>query len=125
MATRDRPHLLIPSAATAEPYRPASGGGGIKIKRPSNRQVHARQLRQQLQEAQTTTAQQRSDQDFAVASAIDGIYIQFESFPGVRLALESLDPRSTQPHPELVSVQDVSTPAGVVEYATVFVPDGT
>jgi len=126
MAARDRPHLLIPSAATAEPYRrPGSGGGGEGIAGPSNRQVHARQLSQQLQQAQRTAARQQSDQDFAVAGAIDGVYIQFESFPGVRLALESLDPRSTKPHPELVSVQDVNTPAGVVEYATVFVPDGT
>jgi hypothetical protein len=126
MAVRDRPHLLIPSAAAAEPYRwPGGGGGDEEITGPSNRQVHARQLSQQLQQAQTTATQQRSDQDFAVVGAIDGIYIQFESFPGVRLALESLDPRSTKPHPELVSVQDISSPAGMVEYATVFVPDGT
>lgn len=72
-----------------------------------------------------TAAQQRAGRDFAVAGAVDGVYIQFESFPGVHLALEPLDPRSARPHPELVSAQDVTTPAGVVEYATVFVPDGT
>lgn len=126
MAPRDRPHLLVPSAAIAEPYgRPTGGGGGDEIVAPSNRRAHARQLSQQLQQAQATAAQQRAGQDFAVAGAVDGVYIQFESFPGVRLALESLDPRSSRPHPELVSVQDVTTPVGVVEFATVFVPDGT
>jgi uncharacterized protein (DUF58 family) len=121
MALRDRPHLLIPSAATAEPYRrPPGGGGGDEVAAPSNRRSHAQQLNQQLQQAQTTAARQRARQDIAVAGAVDGVYIQFESFPGVRLALESLDPRSARSHPELVSVQDVATPAGAVEYATVF-----
>ncbi|HET8658937.1 MAG TPA: S8 family peptidase [Micromonosporaceae bacterium] len=125
MAPRDRPHLLIRSAATAEAYRRPTGGGGDEIAAPSNRQAHAQQLSQQLQQAQTTAEQQRAGQDFGVAGAVDGVYIQFESFPGVRLALESLDSRSNKPHPELVSVREVTTPAGVVEYATVFVPDGT
>jgi hypothetical protein len=126
VATRDRAHLIVPSAATAEPYRrPTGGGGGEELSAPSNRQAHARQLSQEIQRARTAAAAQRSKQDFAVAGAIDGVYIQFESFPGVRLALESLDPRTGKTHPELVSVQAVGTPAGVVEYATVFVPDGT
>src|SRR5688572_20819656 len=116
MAPRDRPHLLVRSTAATEAYRrPAGGGGGDEIAAPSNRQAHAQQLSQQLQRAQTTAAQQRAVHDFAVAGAVDGVYIEFESFPGVRLALESLDPRSNKPHPELVSVHDVTTPAGVIE----------
>jgi hypothetical protein len=126
MAPRDRSHLLISSAATTEAYRrPTGGGGGDDIAAPANRQAHAQQLTEQLQQAQTAAAQQRAGRDFAVAGAVDGVYIQFESFPGVRLALETLDPRPNRPHPELVSVQNVTTPTGVVEYATVFVPDGT
>ncbi|MCT2280097.1 hypothetical protein M3G91_21010 [Micromonospora chalcea] len=56
---------------------------------------------------------------------MDGVYLTFESIPDVHLAVESLDPRVGEAHPELVSVQNVTTTAGVVEYATVFVPDGT
>lgn len=126
MAPRDRTHLLIPDASAAEPYRrPTGGGGGEEISGPSNRQAHAQRLSQQLQQAQTAAEHQRAGQDFAVAGAVDGIYVQFESFPGIRLALESLDPRTKGPHPELVSVREFSTATGVVEYATVFLPDGT
>jgi hypothetical protein len=52
------------------------------------------------------------------------MYLVFESFPGIELALESLDSRRGRVHPELVSVQKVPTPDGEIERATVFVPDG-
>jgi hypothetical protein len=55
---------------------------------------------------------------------IEGIYLEFESFPEVELALESLDPRQGRIHPELVSVRQREVDDGVIEYATVFVPDG-
>jgi hypothetical protein len=126
MAPRDRPHLLVSTGAAAEPYRRyTGGGGGDEAVAPSNRRLHARQLGQQLEQAEAAAAQQRAVREFTVAGAVDGFYVQFESFPGVQLALESLDPRSRGIHPELVSVQEILTSAGAVEYATVFVPDGT
>ncbi|WP_208865957.1 S8 family peptidase [Kitasatospora cheerisanensis] len=56
--------------------------------------------------------------------AVSGVYVEFESFPGVELAVESLDSRVGKVHPELMSVQPVETAYGLVERATVFVPDG-
>ncbi len=58
------------------------------------------------------------------AAPIAGIYITFESFPGVELALTSLDPRRGKVHPELVAVRAVETPEGIKQQATVFIPDG-
>lgn len=61
-----------------------------------------------------------------VDGAVDGFYATFESFPGLHLALPSLDPRQGRRHPELMSVQEVPVGSGgVVERATVFVPEGT
>jgi hypothetical protein len=59
-----------------------------------------------------------------VEGAIPGIYVVFESFPGVELALESLDPRRGPVHPELVSVRQVVIDDEPVEEATVFIPEG-
>ncbi len=54
----------------------------------------------------------------------NGIYVVFESFAGLELALESLDPRQGQLHPELVAVREVSINGETYEQATVWVPDG-
>jgi hypothetical protein len=58
------------------------------------------------------------------ADRADGILITFESFAGLELALESLDPRQGRLHPELVAVRSVQTAEGIPEQATVFIPDG-
>lgn len=126
MQPRNRTHLILRARASAEPYaRPPGGGGGTQAPTPTDRQSHVWHLREQLEEAEATAAVARADLPYAVEGAIDGVYLSFESFPGIQLALESLDPRLGRTHPELVSVQEVATAAGVVEHATVFVPDGT
>ncbi len=56
--------------------------------------------------------------------AVDGIYVRFESFPGVELALESLDPRRGKVHPELRAVREVRVDNRIFEQAVVFVPEG-
>ncbi|MGH3872988.1 MAG: hypothetical protein ACRDSR_16025 [Pseudonocardiaceae bacterium] len=60
----------------------------------------------------------------SVEGAIEGIYATFESFPGINLALERLDPRQGKTHPELMSVQKVDVDGATVERATVFIPQG-
>ncbi|ADL49640.1 hypothetical protein Micau_6145 [Micromonospora aurantiaca ATCC 27029] len=126
MPARNRHHLILRAGAAAEPYRrPVGGGGGEQVPAPSDRQRHASQLQEQLHRAESAATEQRAERDYAISGAVDGVYLTFESFPDVHLAVESLDPRAGQVHPELVSVQDVTTTGGVVEYATVFVPDGT
>ena len=57
---------------------------------------------------------------------VPGIFVSFESVPGLELALESLDPRQGRFHPELVAVREVIDANGeLAEQATVFIPDGT
>ncbi len=126
MQPRNRVHLILRARASAEPYtRPPGGGGGAQIPAPTDRQSHIQHLRDQLEEVEATAASSRTDRPYAVDGAIDGVYLGFDSFPGIHLALESLDPRAGRQHPELISVQEVATASGVVEHATVFVPDGT
>ncbi|MGH3832460.1 MAG: hypothetical protein ACRDRS_18785 [Pseudonocardiaceae bacterium] len=60
----------------------------------------------------------------SVEGAVEGIYATFESFPGIDLALKSLDPQQGRTHPELVSVQTIDVGGATVERATVFIPHG-
>lgn len=126
MTDRDRLHLIIPTSAQAAPYRPRPAGGGSGAPpSPANRRQHAQRLRDDLQRAEATATERRRGQTVSVEGAIDGVYATFESFPGIALALESLDPRQGEQHPELMSVQQTDDGDGNrIEHATVFIPQG-
>ncbi|WP_197523381.1 S8 family peptidase [Actinokineospora pegani] len=92
---------------------------------PPDRRQHGQQLHDALRQVDADATERRRQREVEVEGAIDGVYISFESFPGVQLALEKLDPRQGALHPELRSVQEVDLGDGVtVERATVFVPQG-
>jgi hypothetical protein len=78
----------------------------------------------QLREAQSAALTLRGQLGGEVTQAA-GIFVTFDSFPGVDLALQSLDPVGGEQHPELVTVRSVVEDDGVHEQATVFIPDGT
>ncbi|WP_216211188.1 S8 family peptidase [Amycolatopsis aidingensis] len=78
-----------------------------------------------LHEVDADAEARRRQRDVQVEGAVDGVYVSFESFPGVHLALETLDPRQGALHPELRAVQEVDLGGESVERATVFVPQGT
>ncbi len=66
----------------------------------------------------------RAESTVGIPQRSEGIYVTFESFPGLELALESLDSSQGKIHPELLSV-GVEGPKGQeVERATVYIPDG-
>lgn len=127
MADRDRPHLIIPPPAEAVPYKPPGGGGGAGAPpSPADRRRHGELLQDQLRRAAAAAAERRRTQPVSVEGALDGVYATFESFPGIALALERLDPRQGKRHPELMSVRQIEDGDGnVVEQATVFIPQGT
>lgn len=126
MAERNRPHLFVQLPASVEPYRSPRRPPETGIpSEPGNRRSHGQTLQAQLMSASQAAQEQRTASEFSVEGAVPGIYVSFESFAGLELALESLDPRQGKTHPELVAVREVSDQdGGVVEQATVFIPDG-
>src|ERR1700739_1074341 len=124
MAERDKPHIIVRGRAKAEPYtRPPRKIKGSPIPSPKERLGHATALAGQLQDAEIAALALREQQPDEAKPA-DGIYITFESFPDVELALQSLDPRRGKRHPELVAGRTIEDEGGTREQATVFVPDG-
>ncbi len=125
-APRNRRHLLVPNLPSSEAYTPYPRKfEQPPFARPPNRRRHARALRDALSTAEREAQEAREALDISVHSAEPGLYIQFESPPGVELKLESLEDR--RQGIELVAVQrgtaDLDQPQ--VQLATVFVPDGS
>ena len=115
MAERDRPHLVVPAPPVAEPFTSTQGGGaGDKEGFTGDRAGHGRALAQQFEQAVRTA----DETDTA------GTLVSFESFPGLELALQSLDVQRSGEQPELVAVKEVDTGNGVVQVATVHIPNG-
>jgi len=125
MAERDRQHILLQGLASRERYRPPARnipGGQHPI--PENRSSHGRLLRAQLSATGDQGEVRRSAEEVRIEGSIPGIHVVFESFPGIELALESLDLRVGRLHPELLSVREVVVDNYIIEQATVFIPEG-
>jgi hypothetical protein len=85
------PHLYLGSTGKSEAYTSPSTGGSPKKEIPErNRQQHGDQLIDQLRgvEAQQVVLHQEA-KAHELQSPI-GIQVEFESFPGIELAVESL-----------------------------------
>jgi len=126
MADRNRPHLFVDGRVAAEEYRrpPAGGGGSEEVPPPADRAGHVRRLITALEQADSAARSRRAAAPASVPGALPGVYVTFESFPGLDLALKSLDPQRGRVHAELRGVHREDRPTGVVEVATVFIPDG-
>ena len=125
MAQRNLPHILIQGRAAAEAYRRPPRiieARGLPV--PGDRAGHAAGLRSELEAADAQGIARRTGQPVQVSGVIPGVYVVFESFPGIELAFERLDPRVGKLHPELRSVREVFIGGQPVEQATVFIPDG-
>lgn len=123
---RDRPHLFVPVPAQAAAYTPPPRAMRIPAPpAPTDRSQHGQQLRDALRQIDADAEARRREREVQVEGAVDGVYVTFESFPGVPLAVEKLDAQGTGAHPELRSVQKVDLGNDVtMERATVFVPQG-
>lgn len=115
MAERDRPHLIVPAPPQAEPFTSTQGrGSSDKSAFTGDRANHGRALTRQFQRA----VHAADETDTA------GTYVSFESFPGLELALKSLDVQLSGEQPELIAVKEVTTGTATVQIATVYIPDG-
>src|SRR6266852_1030581 len=123
-APRNRKHLLVPTPPSSEEYTPHARKIVLPpVPGPRNRRQHASALKAALLQAERETKQERDALDITVQGAEPGLYVQFESPPGIELKLESLEDRGKGI--ELVAVQSLKRPQQPpVQLATVFVPDG-
>ncbi len=125
-APRNRKHILVPGGPSIEQYRPY--GRAITPKQPPappSRQRHAKALERALTSAVADATQRRNDAGIVVHGAEPGLYVQFDSRPGIPLQLSSLE--AAAQGIELVAVTQTMSNETVprpVERATVFVPDG-
>jgi hypothetical protein len=96
-----------------------------KIMPPADRPQHGRALERAFTTAIAEANQRRQDAGLSVHGAEPGLYVQFESQPGVPLQLHSLE--DTGQGIQLVAVSHTKTndpEPRRIERATVFVPDG-
>lgn len=125
MAERTRPHIILPTGyRDLEPYTPRGGGPTKKTAAPEGgRRQHGQMLRKAIEQSIETNKRRRDSIGFSVSTAKPGTYLEFESFPGVQLAVESMSStrdKDRHQHIELVAVSTLEA----VERATVFVPEG-
>lgn len=130
-APRNRRHIVVPATPVAEPYTPYPPVFGREPLAPpiGGRPAHGAKLAKSLRLAERDAKKQRAAAGFEVHGAKPGVYLQFESAPGVPLLVSSLE--DLRKGIEVVAVTSevaVASRAGeqplTTERATVFVPDG-
>src|SRR5713101_1823601 len=123
-APRNRKHLLVRTSPSTEEYTPHPRKIVVPpVPGPKSRRQHASALKAALGDADRENRRERDELGIAVHGAEPGLYVQFESTPGVELKLESLEDR--RKGIELVAVQTIErADQRPVQLATVFVPDG-
>jgi hypothetical protein len=123
VAERNRPHILLRGQAVAEPYT-RRGGRGSRAPAPASRYAHGTSLRSSLSTAVVEGESERAASGISVPGSVPGVYVEFESFPGIELALETFDPQRGRARPDLRSVRVIGEGREARELATVFIPDG-
>ena len=124
-APRNRRHLVIQAPPTAEPYTPhARTISPETFARPADRQQHGASLRAALLAAEQEAIASRQAQPIAVHGAAPGVYVQFDSPPGIELKLESLEDKRKGIEVVAVRTARLQPEQPPVQRATVFVPDG-
>ena len=113
-----KPHFYLGPTGKAEPFTSTSRGGGISNIPTRNRQQHGDTLIGQLRQVEQRQAVLHEEAEaFGLESPI-GIQVEFESFPGIELMVESL--ADARHNIELLNVihRDDTT------FATIFLPEG-
>jgi len=132
---RDRPHIRVPADPwrTREAYTPHKPSWTpAKPAAPAiGRPAHGKSLEDAIRAADASAAHRREAASIDVTGAIPGTYLEFESFPGLDLALQSMEKgraKDARRHIELLAVSDRVEGEGDAaiprQRAAVFVPEG-
>lgn len=116
--SKPKRHFILDSTAKPEPFRPAVGGSGDSEVPRQNRQAHGQGLQQQFNDLKPAIEQARTQQESMGMQEGFGLQIEFESFPDIELAFESLAAEASGI--ELLNVRHEEH----MTLATVSVPDG-
>ena len=115
---RHKRHFILDGTAETERFRsPQQGGGGSAVP-DRNRNRHGGALLRQIEALRPRLTEARATQEAAGAEEGFGLQVEFESFPDIEPAFESLARESSGI--ELLNVRH----EGQRTLATVFVPDG-
>ena len=121
---RQRRHFILEGVTETESYRYPGAGGGSSSEIPArNRPEHGSELQRQIGELRTVAESARDAQQAAGMEDGLGLQVEFESFPDIELAFESL----AREHwgIELLNVRhEEERHEKRSTFATVFVPDG-
>lgn len=111
-------HIVLQNNGSTENFiSPPSGGGGTSIPE-RDRQIHGSALLTQVKQLETTLTEATEVQRDAGMDEGFGLQIEFESFPGIELAFESL--ARERSGIELRNIRHLND----TTLATVFVPEG-
>ncbi len=125
-APRNRRHILVPGPPAADEYKPHGRKIDVtKAPPPASRATHGKTLENALKAAVAEARKRREDAGIEVHGAVPGLYVQFESRPGVPLQVTSLE--DSRQGIEVVAVSHSKTDEPEprrIERATVFVPYG-
>jgi len=113
-----RAHFVLNHTAKTEVFRSPHRGGNGGMVSCRNRRQHGQALLQQLNNLKPDIEQAKIEQQSAGMEQGFGLQIEFESFPDIELAFESL--ASERSGIELLNVRH----EGEATLATVFVPEG-
>src|SRR5258706_5736806 len=115
---RKYPHFVLEGFTETERFRSPSQGGGSKMVPDRDREIHGDGLLRQVATLKRTMGIARQAQVDAGLEAGFGLQVEFESFPDIELAFDSL--ARERSGIELLNVRH----DGNMTRATVFVPDG-
>lgn len=114
---RHKKHFILPYSAKRESFKPRVSGNGLEVP-PQDRQAHGGALLRQVENLKPVLEQAKLLQLESGMEDGFGLQIEFESFPDVELAFESLE--LVRSRIELRNVRHEENRT----LATVFVPDG-
>lgn len=124
-APRNRRHILVSKSPQSDPYTSQRTMRSKEAPPPAiGRAAHGSSLVSAIRTAELAAQTRRANAGYAIHGARPGIYLEFESPPGIPLSLHTLEN-----HPQGIEIVAVthgstSTTSTSIERAVVFVPDG-